>query len=108
MNKKTNFFKEFNQIDDLKVFSERMYSIELLVLLVHRDCFSITQLYNNIFGNKPRIDAFNNYLNRLIQSGVCTKERSKTNKSEVIIKLNITTHSKVKELFDRHGFLQNH
>ena len=107
MNKKSNFFKEFNEIDDLKLFSERMYSIELLVLLLHRESLSITQLYNNIFGNKPRIDAFNNYLNRLIQSGVCTKERSKTNKSEVIIKLNIATYNKVKELFDRHGFLQN-
>ena len=105
--KKLNFFEEFNLNNDLKVFSEKMYSIELLKLFMDKNFYSITDLYHNIYGKKPRIDAFNKYLDRLIQCGVCTKERSTINKNEDIIKLKNQIYIDVKKLFDRHNFLTN-
>ncbi len=104
---KSNFFVDFNSNNYLKVFSEKMYSLELLVLFMDQKFYSITDLYDNIYGKKPRIDAFNKYLDRLIQCGVCTKERSKINKNEVIIKLKNQIYIDVKKLFDRHNFLKD-
>ena len=107
LEKKLNFFEDLNASSSLKVFSEKMYSIELLVLIKDQNCKCITDLYNNICGKKPRIDAFNKYLDRLIQCGVCTKERSKINKNEVIIKLDSKINFEVQKLFDSHNFLKN-
>ena len=87
MNLNSKIFYEFNNHTNLKFFLEKSYSFELLLLLMNKDKFSKTQLHDNICSKKPRIDAFDHYINRLVTNNILIKQRSMNKKSEVCISL---------------------
>ena len=71
-----------------KIFLEKSYSLELLIILLSKEEISIKETYHRIVSFKPEFNAFNIYINRLLEIGLCTKVKHKNNNSKKVILLN--------------------
>ena len=70
-----------------KIFLEKSYSLELLIILSSKEEMSIKETYQRIVSFKPEFNAFNIYINRLLETGLCTKVNHRNNNSKKVILL---------------------